>query len=426
MEEIDILKILYTDIKRIDCSREFEVILEKTFQIEIVHNKKTDEEFFFMAENYYEAGEVIVTAIYNDSNFNFNLLDIYFFPIAFIFRHSLELCLKAIILKTKNSEQEKKVLLNDVSHDLLKILKEIINDPTQKINLECDEIKWLTSYFNSISEIDIKSDSFRYPFAICREKDWFDNVNYKVKTVFKEKISLDLLLFLEKIEIVFNILKNIYLEEKNTNKDYNKFIPTFIESGGDYFSRCDIGSDYNLFEFHPYTRSYVDLAKILYHISVLDKNKIKKSLFFPMCYLYRNSIELLLKEILIEETEIENQDALEHIYNCKHKILKLWDKVKNDIIIHANILGDEEENKKTIIIIEKYLNIINNFDGDSTKFRYPCNKEVQHYFKNIKKLDIKNVNNFFEELTTFFDGVLMMMSSQNECKLEMDSYYSNY
>lgn len=141
-----------------------------------------------------------------------------------------------------------------------------------------------------------------------------------------------------------------------------------------------------------------------------------------MCYLYRNGIELAMKEILFEECSYDLQKAIQLLKSNKHNLSKLWKAIKVDVIKHANASEDDS----TIINVEKYIKQLHEIDSSSDKFRYPTNKHLCLHFKRKTKLDIKNVAMFFKDISSFLSGVCMMMSAQNEWKAEMQAEYASY
>lgn len=54
--------------------------------------------------------------------------------------------------------------------------------------------------------------------------------------------------------------------------------------------------------------------------------------------------------------------------------------------------------------------------SSSDKFRYPTNKHLDLHFRDKKKFQIDNVNQFFGDLTSFLSAVNTMMSIHNEIK----------
>lgn len=223
------------------------------------------------------------------------------------------------------------------------------------------------------------------------------------------------------MEIAIDMLDQIYKGTFGGNIDYKEYKPTFLEEGGGYYSQSVIGYKYKAEEFYRHVTAYTDCAERLYK-SVIEDKSLKEALFFPMCYLYRNAVELSLKRVLFEECSFSIQEALEYMHDKKHSIHALWKKIKDEVIHHA----DAPKNDTTIYIVENYIVQLHNFDGASDKFRYPIDKHIQLYFKKQKKFDMSNVNKFFIELLSFLDAVDGMMSEHNKAMAEMQAEAESY
>ncbi len=125
---------------------------------------------------------------------NIGELDTWFFSLAFLYRHSIELLLKGIAFQSIISKEERIDFAKNTFHDLNKILAEILL--VRDTNRSEEEIEWLCSYFKDISDIDRKSDSFRYPFHIKRTRDYFtDSAYFSIERIFEKKRNIDLFAF---------------------------------------------------------------------------------------------------------------------------------------------------------------------------------------------------------------------------------------
>lgn len=148
----------------------------------------------------------------------------------------------------------------------------------------------------------------------------------------------------------------------------------------------------------------------------------KNELFMPMCYMYRNAVELGLKRLIIEDSHIERKRSLKIIQKKKHSILGLW----NSIVDEIKEYSDAPDDDSTIDDANKYIQTFHNFDQRSDLFRYPCNKNMETYFVANKDFDIENVSSCFQELCNFLDGVDGMLTEIKDYEAEMASYYTDY
>jgi hypothetical protein len=154
--------------------------------------------------------------------------------------------------------------------------------------------------------------------------------------------------------------------------------------------------------------------------------KDRGKLFLPMCYLFRNGIELGLKEVWFEDCAADHQTKCKKLLKRKHKIQGLWNLITEDIIQNANAPHDDD----TIEVVGDYIDQLHRFDLTADRFRYPTDKYLVFHFIQPKELDYVTVGEFFEELAAFLSAVDSMISVHNDWKAEMEaeyaSYYDNY
>lgn len=92
-------------------------------------------------------------------------LDTYFFSIAFLYRHCLEVGLKAIGFQYIDDVVERKNFVKETRHNLSEIFDVIVNK-SDSIRLD-EELEWLKKYFDDLSQTDRESDSYRFS-KICK------------------------------------------------------------------------------------------------------------------------------------------------------------------------------------------------------------------------------------------------------------------
>ena len=208
----------------------------------------------------------------------------------------------------------------------------------------------------------------------------------------------------------FHVLEGFYQTQQFTKGDYPEYEPKLIVEGGEYYQSSVVGYKYHTRSFHPYYTSYEECAK---YLTAYIKRTGKDHLFMPMCYLYRNAIELGLKRIIIEDSStIDTEKALKICKKKKHSILGLYNSIKPELDAHDN--GTDT----TLQDVYKYINSFHDIDTTSDKFRYPCDNDLNVHFKDSTKLDIDNVASCFEELITFLDGASHMLSVEKEIAAE--------
>lgn len=400
----------------------FKINCEKHEKVKVIADERIEEEFFNYAKNFKYAADILAKdALYSNK---ISVLDINFFSLAFLYRHSIELILKAIGFQYIKEDKERKLFLKETRHNLSDTLKYISEHIKERIEIDKEAYDWIMNIFEDMNDIDKESDSFRYPFSIIKKKpDIFnpDKREFYIKEFFDKQTHINLLDFDNKMNIIFDILKSYYLKENKIKEMYIEYRPIFLEEGGGYYSQSVIGYKYSRKSFYNNIRSYIDSANILYNHS-RENSEQRNSLFMPLCYLYRNSIELSMKDILFDESSYKYQEILKLLNSNKHNLFSIWKLIKGDIIKHCGVSEDD----KVICNVEKYIVKLNDIDGAADKFRYPTSKDLDVYFKKVKSFDIDNVKNFFEDILSFFYGVSCRMSEQNQMLEYMENEYLNY
>lgn len=375
-------------------------------EIEVQNSGILEIDFHRYANNFYEAALVIINKLIGSDSEKTNIaqLDLWYFALIYLYRQSLELMLKANIFDLVKGEQDRKDIIGLVRHDVGAAYDKIIELSGIDISKN-DNAKWLQQFLNDISRIDRESDMFRYPFG------------NNLRVLFEEQTHISLVATFYNFGRAFDILRQFYDTKQITNEKYEEeYDPKLIVEGGHYYQTSVVGYKYHTRSFHPYYTSYEECAK---YLTDYIKKTGKKHLFMPMCYLYRNAIELGLKRLIIEDSStIDVEKALKICKKKKHSILGLYNSIKPEIDAHDN--GTDT----TLEDVYKYINSFHDIDTTSDKFRYPCDNDLNVHFDKETKLDIDNVASCFEELITFLDGVSHMLSYEKEILAEMEAEYA--
>jgi len=281
------------------------------------------EALFKYAEDFFEAAHIITEFILYAEHPDIGKLDTYFFAIAFLYRHCMEVGLKAIGFQYINDVDERKKFVKETRHNLSEILN-VVKDKSDLTRPD-EEIEWLKKYFDDLSQVDRESDSFRYPFHIVWELDeWEWRGKFVIKSIFNDQTHIDLVKFANKFEAAYEIIKKWYLKETDCAIEWKGLKPAFIETGGFYYAQSVVGYKYSRADFYPYTKAYLETANYLkwYMKKETDMGNqdCKNRLFLPMCYLYRNCVELSLKTIWFEDIGEDFQIKCKFMLDKKHSI----------------------------------------------------------------------------------------------------------
>jgi len=381
--------------------------------------------FYNFSKAFFQAADVIVTRMLDKCQID--ELDQYFFPVFFLYRHSIELFLKSIACTQITNKTDRSIFFKDTFHDPESILKYIVDNTT--LSPPDDELQWLLEYFHNIANFDKASDSFRYPYHIKKEKDLWGNQTYIFTRVFEKQTHIDLIAEANKMIAAYEILENWYNSITNNktisgSKEYDQCTSTFLDEGGNYYEQSVVGYEFHHDDFHAHCSGYLECANYLkqYMIDECANGNLISHMFYPMCYLYRNDVELLLKAIVFEFSGLPLQKRCEIVYENKHKVSKLFSFVEDEIMPLYSILKSDH----FIVNAKRYCEQLHNFDSDSSKFRYPVDKNCCPYQNNIRYYNIVELGVFLESLCNAIDGIHGEIGQRAEYIAEMEAEYSGY
>lgn len=386
----------------------YHIAEDNKYIITVLNSGNLDVDFYNYARNFYDAAECVIHYLLEDASERQDIakLDLWYFAMVYLYRQSLELMLKACIFQVVTDNPDRKDLVGKIRHDLKQSFDMLIKVKNLKIE-DNENAKWLSEYLSDISRIDRESDMFRYPFG------------NNLKVLFERQTHISLIATHYNMSKAYSIIKGIYDTGCVPEKNYSSYQPQLIIEDGYYYQTSVVGYKFSKYSFYPYYSSYEEVGGFLKSM-ILDCNK--NNLFMPMCYLYRNAVELGLKRLIVEDSHIVYSKALKVIGKKKHSILGLWNSIVDEIKKYANAPDDDT----TMDDSQRYIEVFHNFDKSSDLFRYPCNKNMEPYFIEEKKFDIENVSSCFEELCNFLDGVDSMLSEIKDYEAEMASYYYDY
>lgn len=382
--------------------------------IKIIPPTDLSQSFYEYSKGFYKAAHSIASFLLETGKAHIGQLDSYFFVLAFLYKHSIELVLKALVFRKLTQNNDRAKFVNDTYHNLAIILDELLRlEMCQRPN---DEVGWLKNYLSDVSKIDKDSDSFRYPFHIKRiPADLFSAPKYTIDKIFETQTYINLVLFANKFEAAFEILDLWYSNNSRDAEEWKKLKPCFIETGGCYYGQSVVGGSYSRQDFYPYVKAYVETAGYIrtQMKNMYDSGETHKAteLFMPMCYLYRNATELVIKAAWFEEVREDFQVRCKVMYYKKHKIVGLWNQLRRWI---NKFYGEDAGDTVYFDDIEVICKDLNEFDATASIFRYPCSKDMDLYFSKVTDMDFINVAEFMEALIKTIDCIETELYVRNE------------
>ena len=183
------------------------------------------------------------------------------------------------------------------------------------------------------------------------------------------------------------------------------------KKGNKAFASADQGKSFYLnrfpFPFPQKPGAFKDAAEMVIEgCHAAGRLRFSDELFFPVAYLYRHGLELLLKDIIqtgVHLNRFSQHDVEEALTN--HNLAKLWTKAKQ-VLVDRWPTADPTPLSAT----EAVINDFHQADPNGQVFRYDENKDGQRY-----RLETLPQNIGLDELRETMDGVFTLLSSAGSC-----------
>jgi hypothetical protein len=167
-------------------------------------------------------------------------------------------------------------------------------------------------------------------------------------------------------------------------------------------------------DWNLYATGYKTAADML-ATYVVERRVRQDSLVYPILFLYRQYIELALKEIIRSGLTYLERDPATPKHHDLGQLWALAEKLLEEICPGDSV----PESKETGRIIKE----LNKVDPQSDAFRYLVNKRGEQSLQGITQIDIGNVQAVAARLAVMLDGATTQIGVYQDWKYDMESFY---
>jgi hypothetical protein len=168
-----------------------------------------------------------------------------------------------------------------------------------------------------------------------------------------------------------------------------------------------------------YVLGYKEAADSLV-AQVIQTGRHQDSLVFPICFLYRQYIELRLKEVIRSGRQLLDEPGA---FPQHHKIQHLWDCA---LAILKKVFAEDPEPPDFLSIASHVVAEFSKLDPDSFTFRYPLDKQGANPLEAVTHINLRRVAEYVDAFAEVMDAGSMALSVYLNHKSEMASYYGDY
>ena len=194
-------------------------------------------------------------------------------------------------------------------------------------------------------------------------------------------------------------------------KQEKEFEPLFTSAHDWQFNTC-LNWSHDPLEI--YTIGYKEAADSLVN-KIFEERHMDDALIYPICFLYRQYIELRLKEIIRSgRTLLEEGTG----FPQHHKISTLYQTAKE--IIKKVFSGEKEYPDLSFVdhIISEYSQI----DPESFSFRYPFDKSGKNLLEGITHINLRHLSENINRFGVMIDNISFAISVYLDHKREFSEF----
>lgn len=160
-------------------------------------------------------------------------------------------------------------------------------------------------------------------------------------------------------------------------------------------------------EIMPYIEGYLRAADILVQ-HVIELKRDQDFLVYPIIFLYRHHIELILKSLLLRTSYLSGQKLTKKDQENlgSHKLIPLWQALKPLIDSVSDKAGWERLEKTDLEGVDDYIQQLSNLDPESFSFRYAKSKKGNPSLpKDLTLINLRHFSNMMKNLSAYLDHI---------------------
>ncbi len=155
-------------------------------------------------------------------------------------------------------------------------------------------------------------------------------------------------------------------------------------------------------DFYAYAKGYKDGADFIIQGVVNGSRNFNfqiNELVFPIVFLYRQYLELRLKDIIVSSNRLNEKSPLLPPHLQNHEIRKLWKTAKPLIKAVSSSVSPED-----LTAVEAIVERLYEVDAKGEAFRYPVDKKGRLHLPKLTAVNLGELKDTMQKVGEFLDG----------------------
>ena len=201
----------------------------------------------------------------------------------------------------------------------------------------------------------------------------------------------------------------------------NEYKRLFVQ-GGEYYEFAHFGWGDFRQQFYGYCTGYKESADLLIDNAISSQSIARlDTVVFPAFFLYRQFIELSLKQAILEFGLGNWAEKIVLLKRLNHDLYAMW---KEFIEVLPEPPSHTEMD--TLEVVARYIQEFAEIDKSSFSFRYPITKDLSLIFGEEQRINLKHMKERMAELENFFSGVYAYMDDLRESASEWEYHSGDF
>jgi hypothetical protein len=181
--------------------------------------------------------------------------------------------------------------------------------------------------------------------------------------------------------------------------------------GSDFRLNACVGTNGGLYDFSDYARGYFLAAENVL-ASLRQDSACVDILVYPLAFLFRHGIELSLKGLARELSELAGAKT-----NVKltHKLSDNWSAVKQELVKRSSHFDTEN---RLIQLVDQVLKDYLEFDPVGEVFRFPEDRGGNLFLQEARIINVEVLGGALKQVADAFDYWFYVVSAQKEYERE--------
>jgi hypothetical protein len=174
---------------------------------------------------------------------------------------------------------------------------------------------------------------------------------------------------------------------------------------------------------YAYTEGYLRGARTLVE-RVVSTSRDQDVLLYPIIFLYRHHIELVLKKLIARSPYLIDRELTdaEKQHLCRHRLDLLWNDLKPMMEDICKAAGWDRLDPEDAAGIDSYIRQLVKLDPDSYSFRYTHSKKGDPSLpSDLKRINVRHFSEMMERLASYLDTLDTATDHLVELKSEMEA-----